>query len=290
MKIKELMTRNVECLDPRSSLIRAARLMSEANVGSLPVVERGHVIGVLTDRDIVVRTVAAGINPVDSTVGEAMTPEVVHCHEEDDVEDAAELMAAYHIRRVVVTNEQGGVTGIVALADLATGAAAGAGAVLQEVSQRPQAPSEYRAEFAACEGAALLRGELAAVETYRMAIGKFGAGEAGAELKRLADEHLDAVRLLRQRMVDLDLDPPDGAGLWGAFAEAVEGAAQLLGPAAAIEALREGEERGIRGYRRALDDERLTLETKALIRDALLPRTWSRVSALETLLHAGIAA
>ncbi|UPT73091.1 MAG: CBS domain-containing protein [Elusimicrobiota bacterium] len=147
MKIKELMTKDVECLDPGASLKQAAQLMSDADVGGLPIVDpSGRVVGVLTDRDIVVRTVAAGLNPADSVVADAMTPEVVHCHSEDDVEDAAELMAAHQIRRVVVTDDAGALAGIVALADLSRKASDEAADVLEEVSRPPESAAEIRAE------------------------------------------------------------------------------------------------------------------------------------------------
>ena len=103
MKIRDLMTKKVECLGPRSSLKKAAQLMNAADVGGIPVVEEGRVVGVLTDRDIVMRTVADGINPADATVGEIMTPRVIRCGEDDD---------------------RGGLAGIVALADLAAAALA----------------------------------------------------------------------------------------------------------------------------------------------------------------------
>jgi len=122
MKIRDLMTKNVECLGPRSTLKKAAQLMIDADVGGTPVVEEGRVIGVLTDRDIVMRTVAEGINPEDATVGEVMSPRVIRCGEDDDAEEAARIMAAHDVRRVVVTDDRGGVAGIVALADLAAAA------------------------------------------------------------------------------------------------------------------------------------------------------------------------
>lgn len=143
MKIRELMTRDVECLTPDASLKRAAELMSDADVGGAPVVgPDGRVVGVLTDRDIVVRTVASGRDPGETPVSQAMTPEVYHCHPEDDVEDAAELMAARQVRRVVVTDENGGVAGIVALSDLARADAAHAGDVLEEVSRTAESAAE----------------------------------------------------------------------------------------------------------------------------------------------------
>jgi CBS domain-containing protein len=266
MKIRDLMTKKVECLGPRATLKRAAQLMNDADVGSIPVVEEGRVIGVLTDRDIVMRTVAEGINPADATVGEVMTPRVIRCGEDDDAEEAARIMAAHHVRRVVVTDDGGGLAGIVALADLAAAALAEDDAV--------EAPV-----------ASLVAGELAAVRTYREALEKMGAGPAAGELRRIESDHEDAVRLLRERLSD----PDAGAGaprLWRAFADAVErGAALRFGETAVLKALKSGEELEIRDYHQALNDERLSPELKDVICDTLLPRTWSHVSALERCLH-----
>jgi CBS domain-containing protein len=83
MKTKESARKDVECVDPRSSLKEAALLMSAAGVASIPVVEEGRVVGTVTDRDILARTVAAGINPVEVTVGEIMTPRAVPFCPED---------------------------------------------------------------------------------------------------------------------------------------------------------------------------------------------------------------
>lgn len=288
MKIKELMTKDVEYLDSKSSLKRAAQLMSDADVGSIPVVDEGRVVGVLTDRDIVVRTLAAGINPMEAKVGEVMTPEVIHCGAEDDVEQAAELMAAHQIRRVVVTDDDGGLAGIVALADLATRAVEDAGDVLEEVSQPaeatpPEVPGAQPEEDGAAL-AALVKDELAAVETYESALARFD-GAAAVELRRIKGEHADSLRRLREILFDLDLDPPARPGLWGAFAEAAEGAASRIDAAAALRVLKEGEEHGIRQYRKAIDDDRIAPGVKNLICETLLPRIWSHVSALDRLLQ-----
>lgn len=311
MKIKELMTREVESVDPMSSLEEAAQLMSDADVGSLPVVDEGRVVGVLTDRDIVVRAVAAGLDLSEARASDIMTPEVVHCREEDDALDAASLMEEHQIRRVIVTDADGGLAGVVSLGDLSRSLDE-AGEVLREVS-RPVAggtPLAAGDELASDERRAvddelgegpapvpagppdgdisyLVKDELAAVETYRQALEKVGGGPAGLDLRRIEAEHEEAARLLQKRMRDMGRNPPDTPGLWGAFAEAVEGAAKLFGPKAAIKALKEGEEHGIHDYEDALGDEAVPAEVKELISTTLLPRTRAHVPVLDRHLASG---
>ena len=266
MKIKDLMTREVECLDPRSSLKKAAQVMRRADVGSIPVVDGGRVVGVLTDRDIVLRTVAVGVNPLEASVGDVMTPKVIRCGEEDEAADAAALMSLHHVRRVVVTDDRGGVAGIIALSDLAAAALA----------------EDDRSEAST---ASLVSSELAAVRTYRAALERLGGGRAGADLRRIEEDHEDAVRLLREGMSDPDRIAVSPL-LWRAFADAIEkGAAKRYGDTAVLKALKSGEELEIRDYHQALNDERVSPEVKDVICETLLPRTWSHVSALERCLH-----
>jgi rubrerythrin len=114
----------------------------------------------------------------------------------------------------------------------------------------------------------LLRGEMSAIETYRMAIEKLeGSNEPGvADLQRMRSDHRDAADALWQlleRKVEL---PSEGSGAWGAFAKAVEGTAKLFGNAAAIKALKEGEEHGLEEYREALDDAGISAEVSSALR------------------------
>jgi CBS domain-containing protein len=293
MKIKDVMTRDVESVDPMASLEEAAQLMSDADVGSVPVVDEGRVVGVLTDRDIVVRAAAAGLDLSEARAGDIMTPEVVHCHEEDDARDAADLMEEHQIRRIIVTDGDGGLAGIVSLGDLAARMDE-AGDVLREVS-RPagrgtplaatdelglgQAGPSYEESVPPVSRAGdfsfLVKDELAAAETYKQ------------DLMRIEAEHEEAARLLQKRMRDMGRTPPDKPGLWGAFAEAVQGAAKLFGAKAAIKALKEGEEHGIHDYEDALEDERVPAEVKELISTTLLPRTRAHLPVLDRHLRAG---
>src|SRR5688572_24562249 len=98
----------------------------------------------------------------------------------------------------------------------------------------------------------LLRGELAAVETYQQALAKLGDTKGAAELRRVHAEHRAAADALRQHVHQHGGQPAQGSGAWGAFAKAIEGTAKLFGNDAALKALKEGEEHGLKEYQRAL--------------------------------------
>ncbi|HVY84862.1 MAG TPA: CBS domain-containing protein [Caulobacterales bacterium] len=119
MKIHDLMTRDVRTVAPSTSLREAARMMADIDAGSLPVAQNDRLIGMLTDRDIAVRGVAAGKGP-DATVGEAMTPEILYCFDDEEIEDVCENMADMQVRRLPVVDRDKRLVGIVSLSDLAT--------------------------------------------------------------------------------------------------------------------------------------------------------------------------
>jgi CBS domain-containing protein len=119
MQVSDVMTRNAECTRPEATLQEAAQRMKALDIGAVPVCDRDHLIGVLTDRDITVRSVADGHDPRSDHVRDVMTPEVYYCYEDNDVADAAELMRAKQVRRLPVLNQHKRLVGIVALGDLA---------------------------------------------------------------------------------------------------------------------------------------------------------------------------
>ena len=119
MKVKDVMTTSVECVRPETTLQEAAAKMKSLNVGSLPVCEGDRPIGIVTDRDIVVRAIAAGRDPRTGRVPEVMTADVVSVPETADVKEAARLMKDRQIRRIVVVDSNKRVVGIVSLGDIA---------------------------------------------------------------------------------------------------------------------------------------------------------------------------
>lgn len=118
MLVKDVMKREVATVGPDASVALAARVMRDQGVGCLPVLERERLIGMITDRDIVVRGVAEGLDPHRATVREAMSASAIACLVEHTVEQARELMAANLIKHLPVLDEGERVVGLVALRDI----------------------------------------------------------------------------------------------------------------------------------------------------------------------------
>jgi CBS domain-containing protein len=136
MLIREVMESRLEVIAPHQTLAEAAQKMRDANVGSLPVVEDAKLIGIITDRDIVIRCVADGADPKATPVRAAASDDVVHCVEDQSVEDASKIMAAAKIRRLPVIDHERRLVGIVALGDISReGSAEDAGEALHEISE-----------------------------------------------------------------------------------------------------------------------------------------------------------
>ena len=119
MKIRDVMSRDVQVATPETTLRQAAAVMKESDTGVLPVGEHDKLVGMITDRDIAVRAVAEGKGP-DAPVREVMTAEVKYCFEDEDTAHVAETMAQQQVRRLPVVNRDKRLVGIVSLGDLAT--------------------------------------------------------------------------------------------------------------------------------------------------------------------------
>ena len=122
MTCGELMTPSPTCAQASHTVADAAELMKREDVGLLPVVgdEGTRLIGVLTDRDIVMQVVAAGRDPRTTRVEDAMTSDPLSCRSDEPLETVMELMATHQVRRMPIVDDNGDVVGIVAQADLAT--------------------------------------------------------------------------------------------------------------------------------------------------------------------------
>lgn len=129
----------------------------------------------------------------------------------------------------------------------------------------------------------LLRGELAATETYQQALAKIGEDRGATELQHIHTEHREAANTLRLAVHHHGGHPDQSSGAWGTFAKAVEGVAKLFGNTAALEALELGEKHGLTDYEKALEDQDLPDDCKVLIRDTLVPQTRSHIQILERL-------
>jgi CBS domain-containing protein len=138
VRVKDLMTAQAEVISPDATSEEAASVMKTLDIGVLPVCDEEGLVGILTDRDLVVRVLAAKRDPKAMLVGEAMTPSVVYCFEDDDVERAATVMAGQQIRRLPVLDRNRKLIGIISIGDIAVqGQPQLGGEVLEEVSQPP---------------------------------------------------------------------------------------------------------------------------------------------------------
>jgi CBS domain-containing protein len=121
-KAKDLMTANPRSCTPDATLPEAAKLMAECDCGAIPVVESDgarRVVGIITDRDIACRAVAAGKNPAETKVSECMSRGLATVHEEDSIEECCRAMERGQVRRLLVLDADGELCGIVSQADIA---------------------------------------------------------------------------------------------------------------------------------------------------------------------------
>ena len=118
MRVSELMMRDVRVCNPEESIRHCAKAMADTGVGLLPVAENSSLVGMITDRDISIRAVAAGKGP-DTPVREVLSREVLYCFEDQDVEHVAKSMGLARIRRVPVLTRDNRLVGILSLGDVA---------------------------------------------------------------------------------------------------------------------------------------------------------------------------
>jgi CBS domain-containing protein len=137
MNVETVMTRDVAVVSATDSVRAAADVLKRLNIGSAPVCNGRSLVGMITDRDIAVRAVADGRDPVNTPVEQVMTRDVVYCFVDQDVQEVADAMAASQVRRMPILNRQHELVGIVSLGDLAVDVADDemTGEVLEEVSQ-----------------------------------------------------------------------------------------------------------------------------------------------------------
>lgn len=118
MKVRDVMTRSVDWVTPETSVVEVAQLMKKDDVGSIPICKENRLIGIITDRDIVLKVVAAGGNTNNISAKDIMSTDIVSVSADQDVHEAANLMSEYQIRRLPVL-EKGELVGIIAIGDLA---------------------------------------------------------------------------------------------------------------------------------------------------------------------------
>ena len=151
MNVREIMTTNVTKATPENTLVDIAVTMRDENIGAVPVVEDGQLLGIVTDRDIVVRGIADGREPSDTRVEEVLSEEVESVSPDTDVTDAADLMASRQIRRLPVVDD-GQLIGMISLGDIAVKHEESTAAyALEGVSEGVKASSAARSARAATE-------------------------------------------------------------------------------------------------------------------------------------------
>ena len=117
--VRDIMTPDPACVSENDSIREVARIMAREDTGIVPVVEGKKIIGMITDRDIVVRLVAEGKDPASAQVNEAMTKNVRAVKEDSTVNEVLEVMSRAQVRRVPVVNDRNEIVGIVSMGDVA---------------------------------------------------------------------------------------------------------------------------------------------------------------------------
>lgn len=118
MKVSKIMTRDVRLLNPDQTVGEAAKMMAEIDAGALPVGQDDRLVGMVTDRDIVIRAVAQG-KSADTKISEVMSKELLYCFDTDEVDEVSRNMGKAQVRRLAVVNKDKRLVGIVSLGDLA---------------------------------------------------------------------------------------------------------------------------------------------------------------------------
>ena len=135
MNISQVMTTDVQVGFPDDTLQKAAQMMAYYDFGILPIVDNSQLVGMLSDRDITIRAVAKGLSPNEHLVREIMSHDVKFIFQDDSVEDAAQMMSEYQVRRLPVVDSDEQLVGIVSLGDLAISDDKAAGEALESISQ-----------------------------------------------------------------------------------------------------------------------------------------------------------
>jgi CBS domain-containing protein len=133
--IRDLMTSNPVTCEPSTTVVDAAKVMAQEDVGPVPIVDGGRLVGIVTDRDLVVRVIAEGKDPNTTTIGDIASADLTTVTPDSDLQEALDLMSASQVRRLPVV-ENGQLVGIVAQADVARAAdEEKTGEVVQDISR-----------------------------------------------------------------------------------------------------------------------------------------------------------
>ncbi|HZP99461.1 MAG TPA: CBS domain-containing protein [Reyranella sp.] len=143
MQVREVMTPDVTVVSPYASVCEAAQKMDRLNVGGLPVCDGNRLVGMITDRDIVVRSTSAGEHPEECEVQEVMSSNVRWCYDDEPVEQVQQAMTDMQIRRMPVVDRDKRLVGILTMGDLLTEGAPEAEGTLKAISQPSEPDRDY---------------------------------------------------------------------------------------------------------------------------------------------------
>jgi CBS domain-containing protein len=135
MKVREIMTTNVECVPPEASISELASRMKTLDVGFLAVCESDRLVGTVTDRDIVLRGIAGHHDLNTVKARDIMTPEVFWCYEDDDVKDVAKRMREKEVRRMLILSKDKRLTGVVSIGDISKVEERESGKTLKDITE-----------------------------------------------------------------------------------------------------------------------------------------------------------
>lgn len=119
MKLTDILTKDPQVISPEAMICEAALKMAKCDIGMLPVCDGDRLVGAITDRDLVIRAVAKGYDPLKTKIREVMTPGICWCFEDQELEEVAQLMEEKQIRRIAVLNRNKRLVGIASLGDFA---------------------------------------------------------------------------------------------------------------------------------------------------------------------------
>jgi CBS domain-containing protein len=136
MQVREVMTPTVRTVNPQSRLSEIARIMRDENIGAVPVADNDRLVGMVTDRDIVLRAVAMGGGIDNMSARDVMSPQILYCMEDQSIDEVLQNMGEQQVRRLPVVNRDKRLVGVVSLGDLSGNASpAAAGGTLREISK-----------------------------------------------------------------------------------------------------------------------------------------------------------
>jgi CBS domain-containing protein len=118
MKVKNAMHKGVTWVEPTTSIERLARLMREHDIGAIPIGENDRLVGMVTDRDVVCRCIAAGLDPKNTTARDVMTEGIIFCLDKQELDDAARIMETKKVQRLPVINGKKRMIGMLSLGDV----------------------------------------------------------------------------------------------------------------------------------------------------------------------------